>query len=108
MKHKKLLVMADFCSSGIWACKEDSSGGMIDLDDLNITKELQKEFEDWIIFYDDKCHESRHFRFREEKAEELNKRGRELAKKLKAELPEVDVYYWGEGDSGMLDRELIT
>ena len=108
MEHDKLIVMAEFCSSGIWVYREDSTGGMIDFEDLNISKELQKDFEEWIRFYDCKCHESRHFSFIDKKADELNEKGRELAKKLKTELPGVDIYFWGESGSGMLDRELVT
>jgi hypothetical protein len=104
MEYKKLTVMADFCSSGIW---KNNTSTMVDFEDLNLPKELVKKFEDWIEFYDRKCHKTRHFIFVAEKAEELNTRGKELAKKLKIHLPNVQITYRGEIDGGMLEEEEI-
>lgn len=105
MKHEKLTVMADFGSSGIWY-KNDSV--MVDPEDLDLPEDLIKEFDDWIEFYDSKCHTPRHYVFKPEMAEELNSRGRELAKKLKALLPESQIFYRGEIEGDMLDPEEIT
>lgn len=105
MGYDKLTVMADFCSSGIWRYE---TGGMIDFEDLGIPKELIKAFEDWIEFYDDKCHNRPDYSFKGSMADELNRRGRALAKKLKLALPGTLVFYRGEISGDMLDQEEIT
>ena len=81
---------------------------MVDFEDLGIPIDLIKEFEDWIEFYDDKCHTPRHYAFRAEMADELNNRGRALAKKLKAALPNSQIFFRGETSGDMLDPEEIT
>lgn len=105
MKYGKLKVMADFCSSGIWRYE---TGVMVDFEDSDIPKELIKSFEDWVEFYDSKCHTPRHYAFKEEMAEELNNRGRDLAKKLKIALPNTQIFFRGEISGDMLDLEEIT
>ena len=105
MKYDKLTVMADFCSSGIWY-KNDNV--MVAHEDLDLPEDLIKEFEDWIEFYDRDCHTTRHYHFKGEMAEELNNRGRDLAKKLKALHPDIQIFYRGEIDGDMLDHEEIT
>lgn len=96
--------MADFSSSGIWN-KNDSV--MVDHEELGLPKELVKEFDAWIEFYNTKCHTPRHYAFKPEMAEELNNRGRELARKLKRYLPDIKIFYRGEVEGDMLDHEEI-
>lgn len=96
--------MADFCSSGIW-CKDDNV--MVDHEDLELPEDLIKEFDDWIIFYDKECHTPRNFVFKPEMAEELNNRGRDLARKLKTLHPDIQIFYRGEVEGDMLDHEEI-
>lgn len=80
---------------------------MVEFENLNLPTELIKEFEDWIEFYDCKCHTTRHFHFKGNMAEELNNRGRELAKKLKKHLPKIQIMYLGEIEGDMLPEEEI-
>jgi len=86
-------VFPDYCSSGIWS---HPKGGMIDYEDLAISKDLQKEFENWIRFFDDECTGRPSYCVLKKKEKVLNKRGLELAIKLKTELPRRTVYYWPE------------
>lgn len=104
MNKNSLTVMPDFCSSGIW---KKNDGSMVDFKELKLSADLIKEFEDWIDFYDRKCHTPRHYSFLGEKAEELNNRGRVLAKKLKTVYPDIQIFYRGEVDGDMLDHEEI-
>ena len=107
MRYKKLTVMPDFCSSGIW-CKNDNY--MVDFEELDLPLELISEFESWIKFYDLECTNHKDYTMysiKVEKIEELNKRGRELAKKLKLLYPEVQVFYRGEVESAILDHKEI-
>jgi hypothetical protein len=109
LKYKEIIVMPEISSSGIWIkVEKDYTGRMIDFEDLNLPEDLVKEFEDWVLFYDNDCHVARHFRFKAEMADELNKRGRDLALKLKKVLPEIKVFYRGEIDGDMLPLEEIT
>lgn len=108
MKYKEIALMPDISCSGIWKVEEGQTGVMIEFENLNIPRDLEKEIEDWIDFYDDNCHESRHFHFKPEMAGELNRRGKELAKKLKKVLPDIKVYYRGEVEGDMLPLEEIT
>lgn len=104
MKFKSLTVMPDFCSSGIW---DGINGVMIDFEDLNMPEKLITEFESWIMFYDIKCHTQK-IEFKLEMADELNKQGRELAKKLKKLLPDIKISYKGEIKGRMLKEEEIV
>jgi len=97
-------VFPDFCSSGIWGHPD---GVMIDFEELSISKELQKEFEDWINFYDDECTGRPSYCLLKKKEKVLNKRGIELARKLKQELPNKTVYYWPELSGSKMGRKLI-
>lgn len=98
----ELTVMPEFCSSGIW----DDRTYMIDFEDLNLSPELIKEFEDWIDFYDRKCH-TKDIVFISKNANELNEKGKELAKKLKLLFPDTKVFYRGEIENEMLEKEEI-
>jgi len=88
-------VMADFSSSGIWECDEKGFGAMIDYCELEISKELAKEFEAWIDFYDT-CFEEDYYTFKVGKAKVMNELGLNLAKKLKKELSNVEIYFCEE------------
>jgi hypothetical protein len=102
MKYEKLIVMPDFSSSGIW-----NDHGMIEFENLNLSEELIKEFEDWIEFYDVECHDYLDYSFKEEMEEELNKRGRELARKLKLLFPDIQIMYRGETKKTMIEEIII-
>lgn len=108
MKYTEIAVMADFSSSGIWRVIEGRTGGMIDFENLGVPNDLQKEFDEWIEFYDDKCHARPDYKFKKEMADELNKRGRILTGKLKKLYPTIKVYYRGEIEGDMLPLEEIT
>jgi predicted nucleic acid-binding Zn ribbon protein len=101
MTYKDVQVMADFSSSGLWRYKY---GGMIDYDSLPMSKELIKDFEKWIEFYDRKCTSRINYCVLKEKEEELNNRGRDLARRLKKEIPDIDVYYVGYYSAGTSER----
>jgi hypothetical protein len=97
---KEIKIMPDFCSSGIW---NNITYYMLEYEDLNLPKELSKEFYDWIEFYD-KCHEKFVLT---NNIEEMNNKGRELAKKLKQLYPNIKIYYHGEIKNAMLEKEEI-
>jgi len=100
---KKLKVMADFSSSGIW---DGETGHMIDHEDLSLDGGLIDEFEKWIYYYSE-SYKSDYSTLKEGKAEKLNKWGRELAQKLKDKLGNgYEITYQGEDENGLLD--LIT
>jgi chloramphenicol O-acetyltransferase len=90
-------VMPDFCSSGLW--NDSKNGEMIEYEDICISKELQKEFEEWIDFYDT-CFKSDYSTFKKGKSKKLNEVGYELAKKLKLERTDLDVVYIPETEEG--------
>jgi|WetSurMetagenome_2_1015567.scaffolds.fasta_scaffold1223865_1 hypothetical protein len=104
MNYKKLLVTPEICSTGIW----DGVEGMIEFKELELPHNLQKEFEEWINYYDIECHKTRHFLFDGSKAEELNKRGRDLALNLKKIYPDVIVAYRGEDNIGVVPDIIIN
>lgn len=108
MEHIEIAVMPEITSSGIWRVENMQTCGMISFDELKIPRDLIKEFEEWIEFYDNDCHVTRHYHFRAEMADELNKRGRALAKKLKKVVPSIRVFYRGEIEGDMLPFEEIT
>ena len=92
----RLRVMPDFTSSGIWG--EDQDGKetcMVDFDELGISKELEQEFEKWIYFYDS-CFDKDYSFFKPGKAKIVNETGFELAKKLKREFPNTEIWFWEE------------
>jgi hypothetical protein len=98
---KAINVMADFSCSGIWEAhpefppKKRGVGGMIEYEELKISKELIKEFEAWELHYDT-CFKADYSTFKKGKAEKHNKWGKVLAEKLKKELPKTEICYWGE------------
>jgi hypothetical protein len=73
---------------------------MIDYDELDISTDLVKEFEQWIAFYEE-CFDEDYSKFLEGKAVQVNEMGIDLARKLKKELPYMTIYYWAENtDNG--------
>jgi hypothetical protein len=101
-KFKAVNVWADFSSSGIWEAhpelppKKQGVGGMIDYEELKIPKGLIDEFEQWIGYYDT-CFKPDYSGFKSKKmAEKMNTMGLALAKKLKKELPDTEIWYWRE------------
>ncbi|MDD5650923.1 MAG: hypothetical protein PHF86_10990 [Candidatus Nanoarchaeia archaeon] len=106
-KFTELTVMPDFCCSGIWTNNINST---VEFEDLCLPDELIKEFEEWINFYDYKCHEHDCFTFTDDQNEikKLNDKGKELAKKLKMLFSDIQIFYKGETSDKMLDKEEIT
>lgn len=103
-KVQIIKVMFDFCSSGIWNLK---NGVMIDYDEINISKELEKNFETWIDETDTE-HTDRETYFVKQNSEDIvNNRGRELARRLKREKPEFTIYYVPEYYKKIGPKELI-
>ena len=84
-----LKVFPDFTSSGIW---RHNTGTMVDFDELPISKELAKDFDKWIIQFDEST-SKRTFLILKSKEEIINKKGLSLAKRLKMELPTYEIYY---------------
>jgi hypothetical protein len=102
-KNLRLKVMPDFTSSGIW---DADTSHMIDYENIPVSKSLAKQFEEWIEYYDT-CFKSDYSTFKKNKSKKLNEWGRELAKKLKAELPKAYIEYRGESEKGVLDSEIL-
>lgn len=90
-------VMPDFSSSGVWYFNPPELGdSMAELEDLNISKELASEFEQWIRYYDT-CFKPDYSSFKSKKmTDKMNAWGMALAKKLKKELPKKEIWYWAE------------
>lgn len=93
MKYKSLKVFPDFNSSGIW---NNRTGIMVSLDSLPISTELKEAFEKWIYFYDDHCTSKKTYCVLKSKEQILNKKGRDLARRLKKELPGTEIRYLPE------------
>ena len=100
---KRLKVMPEFMSSGIW---DADTGCMIHRDELKISQGLSDGFEAWIDYYDT-CFESDFSTFKKGKSKKLNTWGRKLAVQLKKELPKAYVEYLGETEDGVLGHEKI-
>lgn len=100
---KSINVMPDFGSSGIWNYETKF---MIHFIDLNIPTDLQKDFEDWLKYYDESF-EKDYVTFKSHRTNVLNKWGRKLAIQLKGFLPNLHVYYTGEDEDGIHEPELI-
>lgn len=75
---------------------------------LNLPKRLEREFKEWIQFYDNECHKTKRHIFVEKKANQLNERGRKLALKLKKLYPESKISYIGEDEIGYILEEVIN
>jgi hypothetical protein len=108
---RKIRVMADFSSSGLW--DDDCNGVMIEYEDLGLLTDLITEFEEWIRHYD--LNQTSNFDgFMPGKALESQEMGRKLAKKLKTMFPEDQIEYWYENETGnwkdgsKLTKEIIN
>lgn len=103
---KKLRVMADYSSSGIWVMEPvlGFRHGMIDCRSLGLPEELSNRFKDWIEMYDNNLNE------KDLKLEEFDRIGLQLAKDLKKFLgPETYVEYEPEkSSSGEAMMEVIN
>lgn len=97
----KIQVCPDFCSSGLW--DEDEGGVMVDYEDLGLPQYLIKDFEDWIEYYDGKCHEHDKYTFIPGMGKVLNERGLALAMHLKTLKSNLVVLYRGEDEDGVWD-----
>ena len=99
---KKLLVMPDFCSTGLWLAEDNlRNHESVDREDLCsenilITEELYKEFLDWIEDYD-KAHDRIDYVFISESDWKRSfDKGLELAHKIKT-ITNIPVHFWMEG-----------
>lgn len=101
---KDVLVMADFSSSGLWILTERhiAAGGMIDYEDLSISKALEKEFESWIYAYEGLWYNN-YSSLKLDRLDKFNFWGRTLAIKLFEEIPEINVWYLPQKD--LISRE---
>jgi hypothetical protein len=100
---KKLKVMFDFTSSGIWNGK---TGVMIDYEDLKkIPPELIQRFEKWINYFDDSF-KSDYYTLKKGRARIANSEGLKLAKELKKIYPKYQIEYWGENKKGLWKRKI--
>lgn len=93
-----LIIMPDIETSGIHNKNLDP----LPFTQFNLPKDLEEEFKEWIRFYNEDCHKTRHFIFKDEMADELNKRGRDLAIKLKDLYPDTCISYIGEDSLGYM------
>lgn len=93
-------VMADFSSTGIW---DLNTGVMVDYDQSGLPDELINELHQWVLDYARKYTDKETFRVIKEKSEEFNKRGLELAEKVRKVHKDSKIEYWGER-TGHLDK----
>lgn len=104
----RLKIMPDFSSSGIW---DGNTGVMVDYKYLAIDDALIHEFEKWIKYYENSF-ENNSFTLKKGRAEKFNKKGRELAKKLKDKknmgTGKWKIIYQGEDEIGILKPEIIN
>lgn len=100
---KKLKVMADFSSSGIW---DGETGCMIDHENLPLDDNLIAEFEQWIHYYSE-SYKKDYSTLKKGTAKKLNEWGKKLAQKLKAINKEYEIFYQGEDETGIKDLERI-
>jgi hypothetical protein len=91
--------MADFSSSGIWDLNRD--GIMVEYDRLGLPKGLINEFEAWIQFYDDSFEGK--WDHMKKGSEYFNRKGKQLARRVKAFHPDAVIMYWGEDEKGLLE-----
>jgi hypothetical protein len=104
MKQLNLIITPEFISSGIL----NKDLVMVDYEELSLPSNLVKEFNDWLRFYEVDCHRTHNYLFQKDMAEELNIRGRAIAKKVKKIYPESSIRYRGEDAVGILVSEEIT
>jgi len=104
MRHLNLIITPEFISSGIL----DYGLVMVGYDELSLPDHLIREFNAWLRFYEVNCHRTHNYFFQKEMANELNTRGRDLAKKVKEMYPDSSIRYRGEDVVGILVSEEIT
>ena len=102
---KKIRVMFDFCSSGLWNMDDVKHGGMIEYEDLKLPKDLVKDMEAW-IYSSDRCHSQKTFRLLAKNVNKVHKAGIALAKRIKALHKDKKITYWGEGKNGKMIKEI--
>lgn len=105
MDVKKLLVMPDFCSTGLWICNTEDLRDHENVDyeeiceeGLLFPEELYKECLEWVDEYD-RNHDKVNYVFISENAwKKSYEKGLNIAKKIKEELGDnAIVYFWMEG-----------
>jgi len=104
MYYNTLIVTPEFLSSGIL----DTDQRIVDHDDISLPLILSNEFTSWLRFYEVDCHKTSNRLFQKNLADELNSRGRDLARKLKKIHPDVSIKYRGEDIVGIMVGEEIT
>lgn len=100
---EKFIIMPEADTSGVF----DANLTPIPFKKLNLPKDLEEEFKEWIKFYDNDCHKTRHYIFKEKMADQLNERGKELALKFKKLYSTSRVSYIGEDGLGFILEEVI-
>lgn len=86
----RIKLMADYCSSGIWGIR----GGMIDLEELPISKKLATEIVKWTNWYEQsEFYLAPEDRKRDFDLKAFNHQGVLLAVRLGKELPGWTVLY---------------
>ena len=94
-RFKKIKVMPDFCSSGIWENDFPRHVCMIDYEDLGLPRKLVKEFEAWIELYD-RGSRRNYDGLRQKAVPVIYREGLRLAREIKRLFPKVEVEYWAE------------
>jgi hypothetical protein len=93
-KFKKIRVMPDFCSSGIW---DGTTGVMIDYRDLKLPPKLIKEFEHWVnVMYDRPNYKKNYSGLKKSAVMPVYWQGLYLAGEIKNLFPKTEVEYWSE------------
>ena len=92
MHTTEILIMPDFCSTGIW---DGTDGIMIDYEDLNLSKELIQQFIKWINFYD-AGYKKDYSGLKKQTIKPMNIEGMRLAKEIKKLYPFDKVIYKAE------------
>jgi hypothetical protein len=108
MKFKRIRIMPDFASTGLWDQTKQpmkTCGGMIEYDELKLSRELIKEFKVWIEYYEDSFDSN--YSIKPGRARWFNRIGKGLAQKVKDKFPQTIVTYWGETSQGLKKEEII-
>lgn len=91
MKHNENVVQVypDALANGIW----DSKGRNMQYENLPVSKEIIKDLKEMSALYDK--HDQSHFEIKQ-KLYDFNLMSKEIAKKIKRELPDWKVYFFDE------------
>lgn len=101
----KLLVMPDFCSTGLWIANEDlRDHECVDREELcssgiMITEELYQECQEWNKDYDNSHNKEYNFKSIRD-WERIYQNGIKIANKIKSQCKNIEVHFWLEGFSG--------